>query len=1097
MAVPNEFGVETNFQKITPMTKPDSRAENIKSVIDTTTAIGKAEASKQGREDARYDTEVQPLREANKDLDLFNEKFAQNLASAEVGPSGQLTQRQVDEIKDDTLRKASFRARGLQAGIDSGQLTHMEASARATLDVQRQSNSLVGSLFQDQYRNAYGKITGNPAGSPANTLNKSPKEIQAEANRKAQVAAHAAREGLISSQMAKTGSDRDTAVLQIVAMEKLAQDKAKNEALDAQKLRSDEEKLSTSGTSFVVATSSLMSNVTAAQVSGKGIDPNEVASLTFQIKASTDEIVAGYTASGMGSKAQKAIREAADAWSKKQIDYIQAVSSGTITKEQHELITIGSKNILAAEMPLVYALSATGNNDLAQTMARMTKEQRTEFAHRLSLPIDKLLDLTKEFLTIERVFDPNAVTTPEDRASGVVPAVLAGKNVPPVVAVDVVKKGVEQGVPLGDMFNSKPNLSLMVLASKLAPAIESGDEEVIGYGLHILNNAPKKFKSLLSDREDVLPKGFEYTVDKNPGHANPTITVPTDVNGNILISEDEQELLRQYYKALKATPALWRNEFGSPQEAFEAGMKGHQFTAPEEQIGPSDTIGEFMTNVGNAIGDFADTEGSRVRKSEGIVPTADRDGMPVDIEEVRAQLDARKKAVRPEDVANMIADMDDETFSEFEKFTNIKGGKVEGAGTSAVEGKFRDKGFKISEAQNTAENFNAEVTKYGRLVGAPEPTEGRTFNQQYHQDTIDAGLERKNEDGSTTTAMVIGVEYNGKEYNLPAYDRETKKDLSPEEALAKWKPLIDGGRIQGYDTPQEASKAAREEHKMMEGPSAISQLPEAGDGTLIGNTNKGPASGVTSEVTVSQNIQGDRQVATTAVNGKQLTDTTKKEEVDKLPDRLKTIPLAEGEYDHVLFNAWSTAYNVENKDKKENEKDAKRTMKNLNNPSRSQTRNIAALDNVIDNIAPKVFDNETLIYGFSPEDIRPLLHHTYSAETNLGTGGKRSPTGAAGEMQILTSTALSLMGRGPKAGSQIFGPKAAKASGFDIDAFEAADREGRIDMLINNPTANYLLAIAKYYEQNVRVKKITGIHEQMGNAKAMFPSFDPATGTIR
>ena len=69
------------------------------------------------------------------------------------------------------------------------------------------------------------------------------------------------------------------------------------------------------------------------------------------------------------------------------------------------------------------------------------------------------------------------------------------------------------------------------------------------------------------------------------------------------------------------------------------------------------------------------------------------------------------------------------------------------------------------------------------------------------------------------------------------------------------------------------------------------------------------------------------------------------------------------------------------------------------------------------------------------------------------------------------------MGRGKNAGIPIFGSDAAKASGFDIDGFVNASKKEQIEILKNNNTANYLFAIAKYYEQNVRTRKILGINE--------------------
>ena len=181
------FGVNTNFQSITPTKAPDFRADTIKSGIALAEGLGRAAASSAGREAGREvnDFNSQSLAEANRDLDIFEETLDNNITDAEVAAGGTLTTRQVAEIKDETLRNANVKAKGLQQGIISGQLTHLEATARANLEVQKASNSLIGSLFQNEYRNAFSKVTGSPAGSPAVILNKSPAEIQEEANRKA------------------------------------------------------------------------------------------------------------------------------------------------------------------------------------------------------------------------------------------------------------------------------------------------------------------------------------------------------------------------------------------------------------------------------------------------------------------------------------------------------------------------------------------------------------------------------------------------------------------------------------------------------------------------------------------------------------------------------------------------------------------------------------------------------------------------------------------------------------------------------------------------------------------------------------------------
>ena len=97
-----------------------------------------------------------------------------------------------------------------------------------------------------------------------------------------------------------------------------------------------------------------------------------------------------------------------------------------------------------------------------------------------------------------------------------------------------------------------------------------------------------------------------------------------------------------------------------------------------------------------------------------------------------------------------------------------------------------------------------------------------TFNQKYHKQTIEEGLVMQNDRGQPVTARVEGIEYNGKIYNVPLYNRQGGF-YSREEAKEVYKEAIDKGLIKGY--PKEfdgdiknhpANIAAREEHKMMD-----------------------------------------------------------------------------------------------------------------------------------------------------------------------------------------------------------------------------------------------------------------------------------------
>ena len=97
------------------------------------------------------------------------------------------------------------------------------------------------------------------------------------------------------------------------------------------------------------------------------------------------------------------------------------------------------------------------------------------------------------------------------------------------------------------------------------------------------------------------------------------------------------------------------------------------------------------------------------------------------------------------------------------------------------------------------------------------------FAFRYHQDTLKQGKERRNPDGSITTVLTRGVIYKGKVYNLPAFDRETGKDLSEQEQIAHFWPFIKAGEVEGFPIEYDgdikdhpANKAARKGHLLID-----------------------------------------------------------------------------------------------------------------------------------------------------------------------------------------------------------------------------------------------------------------------------------------
>ena len=90
-----------------------------------------------------------------------------------------------------------------------------------------------------------------------------------------------------------------------------------------------------------------------------------------------------------------------------------------------------------------------------------------------------------------------------------------------------------------------------------------------------------------------------------------------------------------------------------------------------------------------------------------------------------------------------------------------------------------------------------------------------TFNQRYSIDTVNKKRALLNDDGSVTTIRSIGIEHDGKEYNVPSYDNDTGTVLSPKAAKKKFMYAIKSGLLQAFNTPDEATAAAIAEHEQV------------------------------------------------------------------------------------------------------------------------------------------------------------------------------------------------------------------------------------------------------------------------------------------
>ena len=106
-------------------------------------------------------------------------------------------------------------------------------------------------------------------------------------------------------------------------------------------------------------------------------------------------------------------------------------------------------------------------------------------------------------------------------------------------------------------------------------------------------------------------------------------------------------------------------------------------------------------------------------------------------------------------------------------------------------------------------------------------SKNKSFLQAYHNDVVGSGqqgLEASPRGGETVTMKIVGLNIGGKEYLLPSYDSATKKIMSPQEIVEKFKPAIESGIIEGYKSPDEAEL----DRKIMY-PTIVGNLPSMGN----------------------------------------------------------------------------------------------------------------------------------------------------------------------------------------------------------------------------------------------------------------------------
>ena len=90
--------------------------------------------------------------------------------------------------------------------------------------------------------------------------------------------------------------------------------------------------------------------------------------------------------------------------------------------------------------------------------------------------------------------------------------------------------------------------------------------------------------------------------------------------------------------------------------------------------------------------------------------------------------------------------------------------------------------------------------KVDNIYQATEPY--MKFIDEYHRETINKKKVKKNKDGSLTTVYSVGIPFNNKIYEVPAYDNETgtiplNKDgtVNEDEIRKKYIPLLENGSL--------------------------------------------------------------------------------------------------------------------------------------------------------------------------------------------------------------------------------------------------------------------------------------------------------------
>lgn len=198
----------TQFTQVKARQRPDSRQEQLNSLVGIGTALGKASAREAGAEFTGGDL---TQAEVNTQADAAEADLDNQITDAMVAGGGTLQgsigdqERTQREIKDASLTEFAQNDRVLLELRDRGSISTIEARGRRQLNLKRALSNPINALFKGEFMNAAKSLTGGAKGAVAEIFPYTAEELKSQAILKEQVEAEAEHEGKVASLVASTG----------------------------------------------------------------------------------------------------------------------------------------------------------------------------------------------------------------------------------------------------------------------------------------------------------------------------------------------------------------------------------------------------------------------------------------------------------------------------------------------------------------------------------------------------------------------------------------------------------------------------------------------------------------------------------------------------------------------------------------------------------------------------------------------------------------------------------------------------------------------------------------------------------------------------